>query len=310
MCENTIHQHTEQQMKNQTTPEQTQPSEKTVSTRIRVGEINTLKIMRDTDFGFFLESQDGDEVLLPNAYIIESQMPMGSLLDVFVYTDSEDRPVATTRLPYAKLGEYGYFTVVDDKKYGSFVNWGLPKDLFVPLSQQKEIFQIGKKYILRVCIDAQTGRLYGTQKIGKFFNRNMKGLYTCKKLDAIVIAKTPLGYKVVADNQYEGMLFNNEIYSDLNIGDRREVYIKNVRPDFKLDLSLQPIGIKAKIDDAQGAILQRLKEAGGTLPFTYKSDAEDIKKVFSMSKKNFKRTLTTLLERKEVLLLDDSIKLL
>jgi len=277
---------------------------------IKIGEINRLMVMRDTDYGYFLESKDGEEVLLPNVYVMEDEMPMDSLLDVFVYTDSEDRPVATTKMPYAKLGEYGYFTVVDYKPYGAFVNWGLPKDLFVPLSQQKEHFTIGKKYLLRVCLDEQTNRLFATQKIGKYLNREMKGLHQNKVLDAIVLAETPLGFKVVADNQYEGMLFFNEIFEDIRIGDKKKVYIKKVRKDFKLDLSLQPIGKQAKIGEAEGTILQLLKEAEGELPFTYKSDADEIKKVFNMSKKNFKRTLTELIDRKEIELLEDSIKLL
>ena len=283
--------------------------EKSKNVTIKIGEINTLEIMRDTDYGYFLEAKDENEVLLPNVYIMEDEMPMGSLIDVFVYTDSEDRPVATTKMPYAKLGEYGFFTVVDYKQYGAFVNWGLPKDLFVPLSQQKEHFTIGKKYLLRVCLDEQTGRLFATQKIGKYFNRDMKGLHQNKVFEAIVLAKTPLGYKVVADNQYEGMLFNNEIFENLRIGDKKKVYIKNVRKDFKLDLSLQPIGKKESIGATEGTVLQLLKEAGGVLPFTYKSDADEIKKVFNMSKKNFKRTLTELIEKKEIALLEDSIKL-
>ena len=285
-------------------------TEKSKNLTINIGEINTLEVMRDTDYGYFLEAKDEKEVLLPNVYVMEDEMPMGSLIDVFIYTDSEDRPVATTKMPYAKLGEYGYFTVVDYKSYGAFVNWGLPKDLFVPLSQQKEHFTIGKKYLLRVCLDAQTDRLFATQKIGKYLNRDMSGLHQNKVLDAIVLAKTPLGFKVVADNQYEGMLFTNEIFEDIRIGDRKKVYIKNVRKDFKLDLSLQPIGKKAKIGEAEGIIIQLLKEAEGTLPFTYKSDAEEIKKVFGMSKKNFKRTLTELIESKQIELLDNSIVLL
>lgn len=277
---------------------------------IKIGEINTLEVMRDTDYGYFLEAKDENEVLLPNVYVMEDEMPMGSLIDVFVYTDSEDRPVATTKMPYAKLGEYGYFTVVDYKQYGAFVNWGLPKDLFVPLSQQKEHFHIGKKYLLRVCLDEQTGRLFATQKIGKYFNRNMKGLHQNKVFEAIVLAKTPLGYKVVVDNQYEGMLFNNEIFEEIRIGDKKKVYVKNVRKDFKLDVSLQPIGKKASINEAEATVLQLLKEAGGSLPFTYKSDADEIKKIFNLSKKSFKRTLTQLIDKKEIALLEDAIKLL
>jgi len=282
---------------------------KSKNLEIKIGEINTLEVMRDTDYGFFLEAKDENEVLLPNVYVMEDEMPMGSLIDVFVYTDSEDRPVATTKMPHAKLGEFGYFTVVDYQQYGAFVNWGLPKDLFVPLSQQKEHFNIGKKYLLRVCLDEQTGRLFATQKIGKYFNREMKGLHQNKVLEAIVLAKTPLGFKVVADNQYEGMLFTNEIFETLRIGDKKKVYVKNVRKDFKLDLSLQPIGKKESIGETENIVLRLLKEAEGTLPFTYKSDADEIKKVFNMSKKNFKRTLTQLIENKQIELLEDSIKL-
>ncbi len=285
-------------------------AEKIRNHKINIGEVNTLKIERDTDFGYYLTAEDYNEVLLPNVYIMEDEMPMGSLLDVFVYTDSEDRPVATTKMPYAKLGEYGYFTVVDYKSYGAFVNWGLPKDLFVPLSQQKEYFTIGKKYMLRVCLDEQTGRLYGTQKIGKYFNRDMKGLHQNKVLDAIVLAQTPLGYKVIADNQYEGMLFSNEIFENIKVGDRKRVYIKSVRKDFKLDLSLQPIGKQAKIGEAENTILTLLREADGEMLFTYKSDAEEIKKVFGLSKKNYKRTLTELIESKKIVLTESSIKLI
>ena len=300
----------EKTLNKETSDKNTEIIEKTKNLSIKIGEINTLEVMRDTDYGFFLEAKDENEVLLPNVYVMEDEMPMGALIDVFVYTDSEDRPVATTKLPYAKLGEYGFFTVVDYKAYGAFVNWGLPKDLFVPLSQQKEHFTIGKKYLLRVCLDEQTGRLFATQKIGKYFNRDMKGLHQNKSFDAIILAKTPLGYKVIADNQYEGMLFTNEIFEKLRIGDIKKVYIKSVRKDFKLDLSLQPIGKKMKIDEAEGTILQLLKESGGTLSFTYKSDADEIKKVFNMSKKNFKATLTVLIDTKQIELQADAIKLL
>ncbi|MCD6654738.1 MAG: S1-like domain-containing RNA-binding protein [Sulfurovum sp.] len=277
------------------------------NTHIKIGEVNTLKVERDTDFGLYLAAQDFHEVLLPNIYVMEDEMPLGALIDVFVYTDSEDRPVATTKMPYAKLGEYGYFTVVDYKSYGAFVNWGLPKDLFVPLSQQKEYFNIGKKYILRICLDEQTGRLYGTQKIGKYFNRDMKGLHPNKEMEIVVIAKTPLGYKVAADSQYEGMLFDNEIFEEVKIGDRKKAYIKTVRKDYKLDLSLQPIGKKAKAEEAQDKVLRLLKEQGGQLSFTYKSDAEEIQKVFGLSKKNFKHTLTILIETKQIVLHEDCI---
>jgi len=286
-----------------TTPENTK------TPTLEIGKINRLEVVRDTDFGLVLEAADGREVLLPNVYVMEDEMPMGALVDVFVYTDSEDRPVATTKMPYAKLGEYGYFTVVDYKSYGAFVNWGLPKDLFVPLSQQKEYFHIGKKYILRVCLDKETGRLYATQKIGKYFNRDLKGCYQNRKLEMLVLAKTPLGYKVIVDNQYEGMLFENEIFEEIRVGDKKIGYIKAARKDGKLDMSLQPIGAKAKLGVAEGKVLQLLKEAGGVMPFTYKSEAEEIQKVFGLSKKNFKRALTQLIDNGEIVLGAEGISL-
>jgi len=284
-------------------------NQKSKNATIEIGRVNTLEVVRDTDYGLFLESEDREEILLPNVYVMEDEMPIGALLDVFVYTDSEDRPVATTKMPYAKLDEYGYFTVVDYKSYGAFVNWGLPKDLFVPLSQQKEYFNIGKKYILRVCLDEQTGRLFATQKIGKYFNRDMKGLHRNKEMEVLVIAKTPLGYKVIANNQYEGMLFENEIFEEIKVGERKKAYIKTVRKDCKLDLSLKPIGKKANTSEGQSRVIELLQAHGGEMAFTYKSDAEEIKKVFGMSKKSFKRALTGLIKDKKIILLESSMKL-
>lgn len=276
---------------------------------IEIGKINTLEVMRDTEPGLFLQAKDDTEILLPNAYVVEDEMPIGSLVDVFVYTDSEDRPVATTKMPYAKLDEYGYFTVVDYKSYGAFVNWGLPKDLFVPLSQQKEYFTIGQKYILRVCLDAQTNRLYATQKIGKYFSRDIKELKPNQEVDLLVIAQTPLGYKVIVESLYEGMLFKNEIFEDIKKGDRKKGYIKTLRKDGKLDLSLQPIGKKANSSNATATILNILETRGGEVPFTYKSDAQDIQKHFGLSKKNYKRALTQLIESEQIVLKENSIAL-
>ena len=277
---------------------------------IAIGELNTLKVERDTDYGLYLRAENFEEVLLPNIYVMEDEMPIGAEIEVFIYTDSEDRPVATTKMPYAKLGEFGYFTVVDYQQYGAFVNWGLPKDLFVPLSQQKCYFHIGSKYILRVCLDAETGRLYGTHKIGKWLNYEPKGLEKNQALNVLVLSKTPLGYKVIVENLYEGMLFDNEIFERLKVGDRKVAYLKNIRKDGKLDLSLQPIGKKSTGDVFESKVLQRLEEEGGFIALNSKSDAEAIMKTFSLSKKSFKRTVTTLIEEKKIILEGEGIKLI
>jgi predicted RNA-binding protein (virulence factor B family) len=282
---------------------------KNINKTIEVGKINRLLIARDSDYGYYLEAFDGSEVLLPNGYIIESQMPLGSFIEVFVYRDSEDRLVAVTKEPYAKLDEIGYFMVVDRSKDGAFVDWGLPKDLFVPKSQQKEPLKVGKKYILRVTLDRQTDRLYATQKIGKYFSKKVGSLKEKTKIDAIVIAKTPMGYKVVASNKYEGMVFKNELFTELKIGQKIELYIKKIRSDGKLDLSITPIGKEQKSKSAQDAILDALKKSNGKLNFTYKSDADDIKNRFNISKKSFKSALTKLLESNQIELKDSYIEL-
>ena len=277
---------------------------------IAIGELNTLRVERDTDYGLYLRAENFEEVLLPNIYVMEDEMPLGAEIEVFVYTDSEDRPVATTKMPYAKLGEFGYFTVVDYKRYGAFVNWGLPKDLFVPLSQQKGHFHIGSKYILRVCLDEQTGRLYGTHKIGKWLSYEPKDLKKNQKLNVLVLSQTPLGFKVIVENKYEGMLFENEIFDKLKVGDRRVAYVKNIRKDGKLDLSLQPIGKKVSANIFEEKILRLLEESGGVMSFNSKSDAEEIMKIFSMSKKSFKRSLTSLIKIKKISSEEQGIKLL
>jgi predicted RNA-binding protein (virulence factor B family) len=277
---------------------------------IAIGELNTLCVQRDTDYGLYLRAENFEEVLLPNIYVMEADMPIGAEIEVFVYTDSEDRPVATTKYPYAKLGEFGYFTVVDYQRFGAFVNWGLPKDLFVPLSQQKCHFHIGSKYILRVCLDAETGRLYGTHKIGKWLSKDTKDLMENQKVNALVLSETPLGYKVIIENLYEGMLFSNEIFETLKKGDRREVYIKKIRKDGKLDLTLQPIGKKATGDVFELKVQELLKENNGFIALNAKSDAEVIMKTFGLSKKSFKRTITSLIEKKNIELFEEGIKLI
>jgi len=277
---------------------------------IAIGELNTLRVERDTDYGLYLRAENFEEVLLPNIYVMEKDMPIGAEIEVFVYTDSEDRPVATTKYPYAKLGEFGYFTVVDYKQFGAFVNWGLPKDLFVPLSQQKCHFHIGSKYILRVCLDKETGRLYGTHKIGKWLSKDTKYLKVNEKVNILVLSKTPLGYKVIVENKHEGMLFENEIFEKLKVGDRKIAYIKKIRKDGKLDLSLHPIGKKQSSNTFEEKIVEILKEKEGYVKVNSKSEAQEIAKIFRLSKKSFKRTLTSLVAQKKVELFNDGIKLL
>ncbi len=270
-----------------------------LSETLRIGLLNTLEIYKRSEHGLFLRAADGSEVLLPGAYVTPD-MQKGQVLEVFVYHDSEDRPVATTQRPRAMRDEYGVFTVVDYRSYGAFVDWGLPKDLLVPLSQQKEYFRIGERKLLRVCLDERTGRLYGTQKLGKHFVRDMKGLSPTQEVEAMVLAKTPLGYKCIVDAKYEGMLFDSELFEELEVGDRRRAYIVRVRPDKKLDLSLRPPGRDAKLQEAKDRVMSVLAESGGALPMDYKSRPEEIKARFALSRKLYKRALTALSEERKI----------
>lgn len=263
-----------------------------INQHLELGRINTLAVDRITEPGLFLKAADEKDVLLPNRYVTEA-MQVGSLVEVFLYTDSEDRLVATTERPVALLDQYGFFEVVDTTRIGAFVDWGLPKDLFVPRNAQKTPFKVGEKRILHVSYDDQSHRLIGEEKLTKYLSSSVKGVRPGGEVDLLVMAKTPMGYKVIVNHRYEGMIFSNEIFEKVAVGDTRRGYVKTVRPDGKLDISLQPIGA-AKADAASERVMALLNENRGILPYNYKSDAELIQKVFGLSKKNFKRALTQL----------------
>ncbi|WP_198305328.1 S1 RNA-binding domain-containing protein [Arcobacter vandammei] len=271
---------------------------------IKQGVVNTLKVSRVSQPGIYLISGDETEVLLPNIYV-KKEMNIDSLVDVFIYTDSEDRLVATTLKPYLYLNEFASLKIVDSAKFGYFVDIGLAKDLLVPKNRQKSsTFFVGNYKVLQMQFDTKTNRLIASEKF--ILSSEPKNLKQGDEVEIILYSKTPLGFKVIVNNLYEGMIFHSEIFENLKIGDKKRAYIKNLRDDSKLDISLQKIG--QKIDTNK--ILDILKANGGTMNFTYKSDVEDIKKVFAMSKKAYKATLTKLLEEKKIILNESSISLL
>ncbi len=270
---------------------------------IQIGKINTLKIDRITDHGFYLLSEEGEDILLPNAYM-EDDMSIGDEIKVFVYTDSEDRLISTTLKPKALLDEFAYMEVVDVAPFGAFVDWGLPKDLFVPKSLQKIPLKVGMKFVFRVCLDEETNRLVGAHKFKKFIRNDIEELEVNQQVHIIIREKTPLGFKVIVNNLYEAMIFHNEIFEDIWVGQKKVAYIKNIRSDRKLDISLQPIG-QLNTNTATGRIEKILRQNGGRLEFNYKSSPKDIKDRFGLSKKNYKRALTTLLEKK-IITVDES----
>ncbi|MCI0500209.1 MAG: S1-like domain-containing RNA-binding protein [Epsilonproteobacteria bacterium] len=288
--------------------------------KIILGEINTLLIKRDTDHGFFLvpsrtkeeiceqSETEAYEVLLPNAYITDD-MQVGDEIEVFIYTDSEDRLVATTEYPKALINEFAFVKVVDVAPFGAFVDIGLPKHLLVPNNKQKNKFHIGDKRIIRVVKDDKSERLIGIEKITSFLSSDTKHFKKNQEVKVLVISKTPLGFKVIVDNNYEGMIYANEVFCKLFTGDTKKAYIKTIREDGKLDVSLQPIGKNAKKDAGSEKVLELLSKNNDKLPYNYKSEAEDIVKFFNMSKKNFKSALTLLIEANKIVLNETGISL-
>lgn len=272
---------------------------------LELGLINCLRVDRHTPHGIFLMAKDGNDVLLPQAYV-KDEMVEDSLLEVFLYTDSEDRLIATTLKPKAMLDEFAFFEVVDTAKFGAFVDWGLLKDLLVPKMLQKEPFKVGDKRFLRVVYDEMTHRLVGTEKYSKYLDKKPKGLKLHQKVKILIVSQTPLGFNSIVEDRYEGLIFHNEIFEKVEIGDLKSAYIKNIRRDGGIDLSLRKIGAK-KSSSASDKVFELLEQNGGIMPYNYKSDAELIKEAFSMSKKEFKRSLTTLVDANKIEVKDTGI---
>lgn len=276
-------------------------NEKQINEHIYVGELNTLAVNRVSEPGIYLISDDQTEVLLPNAYVTKS-MEIGSFLDVFIYTDSEDRLVATTLKPYVYLYEFASLEIVDSMKFGSFVDIGLPKHILVPKNKQKGTYSIGNRKVLQLQLDERTNRLIASEKYDLL--KEIKDLEKNAEVEIILYSKTPLGYKVIVNNSYDGMIYHTEIFENLKIGDKKRAYVKNLRDDNKIDISLQKIGEKVSGDKVFDILVQK----GGKLDFTYKSEAEDINKVFGLSKKAFKASLTKLISEGKIILEDDCIR--
>ncbi|KHG35178.1 S1-like domain-containing RNA-binding protein [Sulfurospirillum sp. MES] len=273
-----------------------------------VGEKNRLKINRYTDNGVYLICEDQDEVLMPNQYVTYA-MKEGDEIDVFVYFDSEDRIVASTTFPKAMLDQFGCFEVVDVTPFGAFLDWGLPKDLLVPKALQKFPFYVGMKVIVQVSLDDETGRIIGTQKYNDFLKKDLSALKLKQEVNLLVRERTPLGFKVIVNNLYDGLIFHNEIFENVEIGDEKVGYIKTLRKDGKLDIVLRPIGDQGD-EVATAKIVEILSLTGGACEMNYKSTPELISERFGLSRKAYKRALTKLIEAKKLEVNDEGMRLL
>lgn len=273
---------------------------------LRIGNNNTLKVVKEVDFGMYLESDQG-EILIPRKYIPENTQ-IGDELDVFVYTDSEDRLIATTVSPIAVVGEFAAMTVKDVTDFGAFLDWGIQKDLLVPNNEQHSKLYKGQKAVVRVCLDPRTSRVIGVGKLNPFLNKDTTDLEEKQVVDLLIYDETDLGYMAIIDSQYSGILYRNEVFEQLNVGDTRTGYIRKIREDGKIDLRLSKEGIEA-ITDGKDIVLQKLKAGGGFLPYHDKTEADIIKEVFEMSKKTFKKAIGGLYRDGSIVLLENGIRL-
>lgn len=266
----------------------------------QLGRINTLKINRKSDFGLYLIDEEGNEILLPNRYVAPD-MHIGDEIDVFVYKDSEDRITATTETPKAQVGEFALLRVVATNSAGAFLDWGLPKDLLVPFREQKMRMQTGRSYIVYVYVDYNSDRIVASAKIDKFLDNRPADYHQGDPVEILIAQRTDMGYKVIIDNLHSGIIYHNEIFKEINIGDRMEAYIKSVREDGKIDVTLADRADRRTMELAD-KILMHLMSHGRRMILTDKSSPEAIKAAFECSKKDFKKAIGHLYKKKLITL--------
>jgi len=275
---------------------------------LTLGEYHTLQIDRDTPPGLFLKNESGDEVLLPNKYKPE-QFEIGDALDVFVYLDHDERPVATNLTPKVKLDEFAMLDCVDVNDYGAFLDWGLEKHMFVPFAEQAYKMEVGGTYLIFCYLDEETQRLVASSRVNHFVDNSILTVEEFEEVNLIVTNKTELGYNMIINDIHLGLLYHDEVFENYQTGDRLKGYIKKIRKDNKIDLTLSKFGYKSIEPNAQ-KVYEALKENQGFLPFHDKSDPKAIYTTFKMSKKAFKKAIGSLYKDKQIdLLKGEGIKL-
>lgn len=274
---------------------------------IQLGRYNQLEVVKEVDFGMYLNGDEDGEILLPKRYVPEDCKP-GDILNVFIYLDMDERLVATTLTPYAQVGEFAYLEVAWVNQYGAFLDWGLMKDLFVPFREQKLKMQKGKKYLVHIHLDDESYRIVASAKIERYLSKDRAGYRQGETVDLMVWQQTDLGFKVIVDNQYSGMLYRNEVFRTLEPGMRMQAYVKQVREDGKIDLELQRGGVR-KVDDFSEVLLNHIKENGGFTSMNDKTEAELIYETFGVSKKTFKKAVGELYKKRLIVLEEEGIRL-
>lgn len=274
---------------------------------ILLGDYNTLRLVRFSDHGAYLDGGEVGEILLPNAYVTRQMRP-GDEITVFLYLDQSERLTATTETPLARVGQFAFLRVAWVNEYGAFLDWGLQKDIFVPFREQKKTMEIDQSYIVFIYIDEETNRIVASAKVEKFMLPATTGRYhRGQQVELLVQQKTDLGFKVIVDNACSGMIYDNQILREPHTGDRLTGSVVTVRPDGKLDVALGTIG-KTRFREFADDLLDALRREG-SLPFTDHSSAEAIAERFGVSKKTFKRAVGDLYKRRLIIIEANGIRL-
>lgn len=274
---------------------------------IKIGKTNNLKVVKKVDFGLYLDGGESGEILLPKRYVDES-MEVGDELDVFIYCDSEDRLVATTEKPLIEVGEFGLLKAVEVNRVGAFMEWGLQKDLLVPFREQSQEIRVGGSYVVYVFLDNATKRIVGSTKLNKYVGNRIPRYSEGDTVDILAVHKTDLGYKVIVDNLFWGMIYNNDLFDPLSPGDRIPAYVKTVREDGKIDVTLRERGGE-RVFQLANRIMGYLRDAGGEMALSDSSSPDEIKAVFQCSKKDFKKALGYLYKKGKILIADGGVTL-
>lgn len=272
-----------------------------------LGQYNSLTVVKRVAFGAYLDGGRDGEILLPQRYVPEHCQP-GDHIEVFIYRDSEDLLVATTRRPRIKAGEFAHLKVKSINHVGAFLDWGLEKDLLVPFNQQKRPMREGQSYIVHCYIDPRTNRLAASSKIDRFLDKRPAHYKPGEQVHLLIAEHTDLGYKAIINNSHWGVLFDNEVFKPLRYGQRIKGYIKKLRANQKIDLSLQAIGY-SKVDSLSKRILERLQDNQGFLPVTDRSPPEQINALFSSSKKAYKMAVGKLYKQRLIIIEANGIRL-
>jgi uncharacterized protein len=275
---------------------------------IQIGKYNNLDIIRESSVGIYLADKEGEEILLPNKYCPED-FKIYDTLNVFVYRDSENRKVAVTDSPKIQLHQFALLQCTDVSTVGAFMDWGMTKDLMVPYSEQRQGMEVGRWYIVFLDIDSKTDRLYASNKIEKHLQNDNLSVAEGDKVDILIMHKSDIGFSVIVNNVHLGLVYNNEIFTPLNIGDKLTGYVKKIREDNKLDISLQPIGYQNFNDVNSKLIYDDLVKNNGFIGLNDKSAPEVIKSRFGISKKAFKKALGALYKDKKVTISNKGITL-